>query len=338
MKIKSLLFAAVMGICVFGLAGCGQEERLVEEPPEEVLRPESADTGTADEAEIVGAYDGSVRKGVVTAKIGLNDNTDYTIDMYNNAAVDTILGYLSESEMRFPTYTYEEEDGYVAQNIRGNYTRDDETEVSEIHAGELYLFSDGQLRLYFKDVAQAGITATPIGYFSGVDNITELVQTAYEENKDDSWNVDVYFLITKKEEGTEEADKPQVSQIQEKESEIQMIYAQIGENILEISPENNSSAEALVKLLEESDITVDMREYGGFEKVGSLGSTLPTNDESITTEAGDVILYQGNQITIYYDKNTWNFTRLGRVQGISARDLKDILGDGDVTVTFSLKK
>ncbi|MDE5864588.1 MAG: hypothetical protein K2H34_09605, partial [Lachnospiraceae bacterium] len=102
-----------------------------------------------------------------------------------------------------------------------------------------------------------------------------------------------------KEEGTEEADKPQVSQIQEKESEIQMIYAQIGENILEISPENNSSAEALVKLLEESDITVDMREYGGFEKVGSLGSTLPTNDESITTEAGDVILYQGNQITIY---------------------------------------
>lgn len=141
-----------------------------------------------------------------------------------------------------------------------------------------------------------------------------------------------------KEEGTEEADKQQTSQIQEKESEIQMIYAQIGENILEISPENNSSAEALVKLLEESDITVDMREYGGFEKVGSLGSTLPTNDESITTEAGDVILYQGNQITIYYDKNTWNFTRLGRVQGISAKDLKDILGDGDVTVTFSLKK
>ncbi len=84
--------------------------------------------------------------------------------MYNNAASETILGYLSEEEMRFPAYTYEEEDGYVAQDIRGSYTRDDEKEVSQIKAGGLYLFSDGQLRLYFKDVPDAGITATPVSY------------------------------------------------------------------------------------------------------------------------------------------------------------------------------
>lgn len=135
-----------------------------------------------------------------------------------------------------------------------------------------------------------------------------------------------------------ETEAKQPLETQKEESETQMIYARIGEHTLAILPENNSSAEALTKLLKESDITVEMREYGGFEKVGSLGSTLPVNDERITTKAGDVILYQGKQITIYYDKNTWNFTRLGRVQNVSTEELRDILGDGDVTVTFSLEK
>lgn len=121
------------------------------------------------------------------------------------------------------------------------------------------------------------------------------------------------------------------------QEETSMIYAHIGDNTLEILPADNSSAAALLELLAEKDITVDMQDYGGFEKVGSLGSSLPTNDENITTAAGDVILYQGNQITIYYSKNTWNFTRLGKVQGLSADELKAILGDGDVSVRFSLK-
>ena len=86
---------------------------------------------------------------------------------------------------------------------------------------------------------------------------------------------------------------------QEKESETQMIYAHIGDGTLEILPENNSSSQALLEILKESDITVDMHDYENFEKVGSLGSTLPTNDERITTQAGDVILYQGNQMLLF---------------------------------------
>lgn len=135
--------------------------------------------------------------------------------------------------------------------------------------------------------------------------------------------------------------KPQENSSQESKTvsqeETSMIYAHIGDNTLEILPADNSSVTALLELLAEKDITVDMQDYGGFEKVGSLGSSLPTNDENITTAAGDVILYQGNQITIYYSKNTWNFTRLGKVQGLSADELKAILGDGDVSVRFSLE-
>ena len=117
-----------------------------------------------------------------------------------------------------------------------------------------------------------------------------------------------------------------------------MIYAHIGDKTLTIRPEDNSSAKAFVELLQGGDRTIDMHDYGGFEKVGPLGTTLPTNDERITTEPGDVILYQGNQITIYYDINTWSFTRLGKVQGMSPEEIRDTLGDGDPTVVFSLKQ
>ena len=100
--------------------------------------------------------------------------------------------------------------------------------------------------------------------------------------------------------------------------------------------ENNSSADALRQLLSQGDLTVDMSDYGNFEKVGSLGQSLPTNDQSITTQPGDVILYQGNSITIYYGTNTWSFTRLGKIENATREGLLQALGDGDVQVTFSL--
>lgn len=115
-----------------------------------------------------------------------------------------------------------------------------------------------------------------------------------------------------------------------------IFYAHIGDNTLEITAADNSSAKAFMDLLSENDVTVDMHDYSNFEKVGDIGTELPTNDENINTEAGDVILYQGTSITIYYDTNTWDFTRLGKINNISQQELKDILGDDDVTVTFSL--
>ena len=81
-----------------------------------------------------------------------------------------------------------------------------------------------------------------------------------------------------------------------------------------------------------------MHDYGSFEKVGETGNTLPRNDERITTEPGDVILYPGTSITIYYDTNSWNFTRLGKIQDAAKEDLLAALGDGNVTVTFSIEK
>ena len=101
---------------------------------------------------------------------------------------------------------------------------------------------------------------------------------------------------------------------------------------------DNSSAKAFAELLSNGPVTVDMQDYGNFEKVGDLPSSLPRNDTSITTEPGDIILYQGNKITIYYNTNSWSFTRLGKVEGVTQAELKKILGKGNVTAVFTLAK
>ena len=82
-----------------------------------------------------------------------------------------------------------------------------------------------------------------------------------------------------------------------------MFYVHVHGRILPVLAAENTSAEAFLELLKSGDLTVSMHDYGGFEKVGPLGTALPRNDEQITTEPGDVILYQGDQITIYYDVN-----------------------------------
>ncbi len=101
---------------------------------------------------------------------------------------------------------------------------------------------------------------------------------------------------------------------------------------------NNSSVEALKELLAEGPLTIDMSDYASMEKVGPIGTDLPRNDEQITTGAGDVILYQGNSLVINYDTNSWNFTRIGKIEGVTGEELLEALGSGDVTVTFSLEQ
>lgn len=111
---------------------------------------------------------------------------------------------------------------------------------------------------------------------------------------------------------------------------------QVGDTVLTATLVDNSSVTALKELLARGPITIDMHDYASMEKVGSLGTTLPRNDVQTTTTFGDLILYQGNSFVIYYDTNTWDFTRLGKINNITQSELKNILGDSDVSVTISL--
>ena len=101
--------------------------------------------------------------------------------------------------------------------------------------------------------------------------------------------------------------------------------------------EDNESVKALIDLASSGPLTVQMSMYGGFEQVGSLGTTLPRNDSQTTTQSGDIVLYSGNQIVIFYGSNSWAYTRLGKVADQSPAEMKTLLGSGDVTVALSWK-
>jgi len=125
----------------------------------------------------------------------------------------------------------------------------------------------------------------------------------------------------------------------EKQTTMNKMYITIdGGQTLTATLADNTSAQALIEALKQAPITYEAHDYGDFEKVGPLGQSFPENNESITTEPGDIILYQGSNLCLYYDTNTWTFTRIGKIEGKTQAELKQILkaGQGNITVTLSL--
>ena len=118
----------------------------------------------------------------------------------------------------------------------------------------------------------------------------------------------------------------------------QRLYITIDGQTLPVVLVDNAATQTLVATLQKGDITYEAHDYGGFEKVGALGRSLPTSDTQTTTQAGDVILYSGNQIVLFYGSNSWSYTRLGRMEYSSQAELESFLkaGQGNVTVKLSL--
>lgn len=134
-------------------------------------------------------------------------------------------------------------------------------------------------------------------------------------------------------EGELNADVSAAPADEDENAEMKM-NVQVGSSVFTATLEHNSAVDALVEMMEKEPVTIQMNDYAGFEKVGSLGTSLPASNRQTTTQAGDIVLYQGNQIVIFYGSNSWSYTRLGKIDDLSGWD--EALGSGDVTVTFSL--
>lgn len=115
------------------------------------------------------------------------------------------------------------------------------------------------------------------------------------------------------------------------------LYIKIGGNTLTAVLEDNESAAALKELLSDKPLTISASNYGGFEKVCDLGTSLPRNDVQTTTHAGDICLYSGDQIVIFYGSNSWSYTRLGKISGADSSELERILSGAETELTLSLK-
>ena len=121
--------------------------------------------------------------------------------------------------------------------------------------------------------------------------------------------------------------------VQEGDNDMQMM---IGETPVTVAWENNESVEALRTLAAEG-LTIEMSMYSGFEQVGSIGQSLPRDDQQTTTTSGDIVLYSGNQLVVFYGSNSWAYTRLGHITDQTPEQMKALLGSGDVTITLSMK-
>ena len=130
------------------------------------------------------------------------------------------------------------------------------------------------------------------------------------------------------------APNADVTAANEKESEDFIMQMKIGETAVAVEWEDNASVDALKELCADGPLTVACSMYGGFEQVGSLGASMPRNDVPTVTEAGDIVLYSGNQIVVFYGSNSWSYTRLGRVTDRTAAEMADLLGNGDTSLTL----
>ena len=127
-----------------------------------------------------------------------------------------------------------------------------------------------------------------------------------------------------------QAVQPETTEV----SAMDELCLKIGEEVLEVRWEDNESVEFLKEAVKDEPLTVELSMYGGFEQVGSLGMNVPRNDSDTVTQSGDIVLYSGNQIVVFYGSNSWAYTRLGHIENRSQSELRDLLGNGDVTLTL----
>ena len=166
--------------------------------------------------------------------------------------------------------------------------------------------------------------SSPLG--TSAENLHALVQDAV-------WNDGRRFAIgTGKEEVAQWLKEIGLYQEEREENSLRLI---INGKKIDVLWEDNASVAALKALAAAEPLTVQMSPYGGFEQVGPLGDSIPRNDVNTTTEPGDIVLYSGNQIVLFYGSNTWSYTRLGKIQGMDQAALADLLGGDAVVLTLS---
>ena len=126
-----------------------------------------------------------------------------------------------------------------------------------------------------------------------------------------------------------------VSAQTEEENMKESLAFSIDGTVVSVEWEDNASVAALRELVQTQPLEIQMSMYGGFEQVGAIGQSLPRNDVQTTTSYGDIVLYSGDQLVVFYGSNSWAYTMLGHIEDKSQEDLKNLLGNGDVTITIT---
>ena len=180
------------------------------------------------------------------------------------------------------------------------------------------------------------ITLTACGNVQNKAESTVQPETSSNTNSDGSSVLE--FTIPSGEESTDE-QKPQTSTEDNgasEETEEKALKMTIGSTPVSVKWEDNESVNYLKELCRDQPVIISMSMYGGFEQVGSIGSDIPRNDVQTTTSSGDIVLYSGNQLVVFYGSNSWAYTRLGHITDKTSQEMTELLSGGNVTITLSI--
>ena len=335
---KTILFIVVT-LCALVLTGCSQTEN---HSPSSTPTLSSSESSTEENSAVTPTpVPDTSSPSPAALTVNFDDQGQpFTLHLYDNDTAVAIARHVGTADWRLPIYHYDDYENWEVMqyyDIPSRYEIPSNPEnVTSEKAGEVYYSEPNRIVLFHGD-AEVSTEYTPVGYFDATE---EFVRAVEENPVLEGWGNKIVLISP----GAEEPDASDTSVLinppaetnNDEVEESDMINLQIREHTLTAELADNTSAQAFAELLREGPVTVQMHDYGNFEKVGPLPTSLPENNEQITTEPGDIILYQGNSITVYYDENTWNFTRLGKVQGVTDEELRGILGEEGVEIIFSL--
>ena len=134
---------------------------------------------------------------------------------------------------------------------------------------------------------------------------------------------------------TEESVEP--LGMKEEETE-KMLKLYIDDQEISVGWEDNETVKALRELAEKGPVNITTSQYGGFEQVGPIGQSLPRHDVQTETGPGDIVLYSGNQIVVFFGSNSWSYTRLGHIENMSAQELTQLLNQSNVSIRISAEQ
>ena len=135
--------------------------------------------------------------------------------------------------------------------------------------------------------------------------------------------------------GTEDVKTEGSDDDQDEEEKMLRMY--IGDTEVSVEWQDNRSVDALKELCKDEPMVISMSMYGGFEQVGPLGVALPKSDAQTRTESGDIVLYSGDQMVVFYGSNSWAYTRLGHITDQSEDSMRELLGNGNVQITLCME-
>ena len=233
----------------------------------------------------------------------------FNAEFYNNRTAKAFMTHLPA------TYKMKKLNGNEIYKYVGYVLPGKAKKVKKVHKGDIMLYGSDCIVIFYKTF-KTSYSYTKIGRITNPKKLKSAIKKKKKAR--------VRFKLKKPAAVTVPLTEPA------QETQGEAMKAIINEKEISVDWEDNASVKELREITKTEPLRISLSMYGSFEQVGSIGRSIARDDSQMTTQPGDIVLYNGNQIVIFYGSNSWSYTRLGKIKGLSIEELKNLLGNGNV--------